>query len=137
MPHQCVKCGTVYEDGSKELLQGCSKCTGKFFFYIKKENLEKVKEFTQNLTDHEKKQIEKDVLDIVGADKDKQDNQPIVLDLESIRIEGPGKYHLDLIDLFKGKPLVYRLEEGKYVIDIVSTFKAKEKELEEKKHALA
>ena len=33
---------------------------------------------------------------------------------------------MDLIDLFKGKPLVYRLEEGKYVIDLASTFKAKD-----------
>jgi len=35
----------------------------------------------------------------------------------------PGKYQLDVVELFKGKPLVYRLEDGKYIIDLASTFK--------------
>ena len=43
MPHQCVRCSTMYEDGSAEILKGCS-CGGKLFFYIKKERLEKDKE---------------------------------------------------------------------------------------------
>lgn len=131
MPHQCVKCGNLYSDGSEELLKGCSKCSGKFFFYIKKENIEKAQEITANLTEEDKEQMEKDVLDIVGTEKG-EDDKPIVLDLEAIRVSSPGKYEIDLVDLFKGKPLVYRLEEGKYVIDIASTFKAKEKELKDK-----
>jgi len=49
-----------------------------------------------------------------------------VLELENIRVLKPGKYELDLVDLFKGKPLVYKLADGKYVIDLVSTFKGKE-----------
>ena len=40
MPHQCVRCNTFYEDGSKAILAGCS-CGGKLFFYVKKEKLEK------------------------------------------------------------------------------------------------
>ncbi len=130
MPHQCVKCGALYSDGSEELLKGCNKCSGKFFFYIKKENIEKAKEITANLSNKDKEQMEKDVLDIVGT-KIKED-QPLVLDLEAIRVPKPGKYEIDLIDLFKGKPLVYRLDEGKYVIDIVSTFKSKLKEFNDK-----
>ena len=130
MPHQCVKCGALYEDGSSELLEGCSKCSGKFFFYIRKDNIEKAKEITSNLSDKEKEQMEKDVLDIVGDRI--EDNKPLVLDLEAIRVAKPGKYEIDLIDLFKGKPLVYKLDEGKYVIDIVSTFKSKDKQLDEK-----
>jgi len=50
---------------------------------------------------------------------------PVILDFESIRVTAPGKYELDLVDLFKGNPLVFRLEEGKYVIDIPSTFSQK------------
>jgi len=130
MPHQCVKCGALYSDGSEELLKGCTECSGKFFFYIKQENIEKAKEITSNLTEKDKEQMEKDVLDIVG-DQLKED-QPLVLDLEAIRVSSPGKYEIDLIDLFKGKPLVYRLDEGKYVIDIVSTFKSKLKDFKEK-----
>ncbi|MBU2589502.1 MAG: Zn-ribbon domain-containing protein [Nanoarchaeota archaeon] len=130
MPHQCVKCGALYSDGSAELLNGCSQCSGKFFFYIKQENIEKAQEITSSLTEKEKEQMEKDVLEIVGHQL--KEDQPLVLDLEAIRVTAPGKYEIDLIDLFKGKPLVYRLDEGKYVIDIVSTFKSKTKELLDK-----
>jgi len=44
MPHQCVKCSKIIPLGSKELLEGCSECGGKFFFYVKEEYLEKLKE---------------------------------------------------------------------------------------------
>jgi len=35
MPHQCLKCGTVFEDGSSQLLKGCPDCGGNRFFYTK------------------------------------------------------------------------------------------------------
>jgi len=121
MPHQCVRCGTLYDDGSKEILSGC-KCGARLFFYIKKERLEQAKEISDNLSKKEKKQIEDDVLDIVG--RDREEETPVVLDLESIRILKPGKFELDLVHLFnKKEPLVYKLDEGKYIIDIAETFK--------------
>ncbi|MEM0493627.1 MAG: Zn-ribbon containing protein, partial [Candidatus Thermoplasmatota archaeon] len=36
MPHQCLKCGKVYDEGSSQLLKGCSECKGTQFFYTKK-----------------------------------------------------------------------------------------------------
>jgi uncharacterized protein len=118
MPHQCVRCNTFYDDGSEDLLKGC-KCGGKLFFYIRKESLKKAENITKNLTVKEKEQIEEDVLDIVGEQKT---DEPVVLDLESIKIATPGKYEIDLVHLFKGDPVVYKLEEGKYVIDIIKSF---------------
>ena len=47
---------------------------------------------------------------------------PVVLDFESIRVIEPGKYELDLVQLFNGAPLIFKLEEGKYVIDIAESF---------------
>ncbi|HIH18075.1 MAG TPA: hypothetical protein HA218_04590 [Nanoarchaeota archaeon] len=47
---------------------------------------------------------------------------PVVLNLESIRITKPGKFEIDLVNIFKGSPLVYKIEEGKYFIDLPSTF---------------
>jgi len=126
MPHQCVRCAKLYPDGSKELLAGC-ECGGKFFFYVRKQNVKEAEEITINLTDKEKIQIEKDVQEIMGEDYDS--DKPVVLDLESIRISSPGKYQINLVDLFKGKPLVYRLGDGKYMIDILQTFES----LKEKK----
>jgi len=127
MAHQCVRCGTIYEEASNELLKGCSKCNGKFFFFVRKETIDKVKELTVDLTPKDRKEIEQDILELIGEE---EITKPVILDIESIRILKPGNYEIDLIDLFKGKPLVYKLGEGKYVVDIASTFKAKEKELE-------
>ena len=118
MPHQCVRCNKLYADGSEAILKGC-ECGGKFFFFIKQKYIEEAKEITLNLSDEQKQQIEQDVLDIIGV---KDDDAPVILDLESIRVVEPGKYELDLVELFKGRPLVYRVEEGKYIIDIASSF---------------
>jgi len=125
MPHQCVRCGKFYPDGSQELLKGC-ECGGRFFFYVKKQDVDKAKKLTVDLSREEKKQIEKDVKDIIGDKID--DDQPVILELENIRVLKPGKYELDLVDIFKGRPLVYKLDDGKYVIDLLSTFSAEEKE---------
>ncbi|RME51986.1 hypothetical protein D6783_06150 [Candidatus Woesearchaeota archaeon] len=121
MPHQCVKCGTLFPDGSKEILQGCSHCSGKFFFFIRKERFEELKNRQSQLTKKEKEQIEKDVYDLIGDTIDKE--KPIVLDIESVNVLKPGVFELDLVNLFKKKqPLIYRLEDGKYMIDLVETF---------------
>jgi len=121
MPHQCVRCNTFYDDGAQELLKGCS-CNGKLFFFIKKEKMEEVKKLTEeiNLSSKDKEQIEQDVFDLVGSEIDK--DQPVILDLEAIRVMRPGKYELDLVHLFKNEPLIFKLEEGKYMIDLVQSF---------------
>ncbi|MBS3133185.1 hypothetical protein J4470_03600 [Candidatus Woesearchaeota archaeon] len=118
MPHQCVRCNTFYEDGSEEILGGCN-CGGKLFFYIKKAKLEKAKNVVVNLSEQEKEQIEEDVFDIVGVE---HKDEPVVLDIESIRIQKPGKYEIDLVTLFKGEPIVYKVGEGKYIIDLIRSF---------------
>lgn len=126
MPHQCVRCNTFYDDGATEIIKGCS-CGGKLFFYIKKERLEQAKKITEEvkLSTTDKKQIEKDVFELVGEDADR--DEPIVLDLEAIRVKKPGQYELDLVHLFKGEPLVVKLEDGKYMIDVPGTFDAVKK----------
>jgi len=126
MPHQCVRCSTFYEDGAEEILKGCS-CGGKLFFYVKKEKLKEAQKVSEdaNLSKKEKEQIEKDVFDLVGQEVDK--DQPVILDLESIKVLKPGKYELDLVHLFKGEPLIFKLEDGKYMIDLVKSFKKEKK----------
>ena len=123
MPHQCVRCNTLYDDGAEEILKGCN-CGAKLFFYIKKKHLEKSKNIVVNLTKKDKKQIEEDVLEIIGSEK--EDLQPVVLDMEAISIRKPGKYDIDLVHLFKNDPLVYKTGEGKYIIDLIRSFGGKE-----------
>lgn len=116
MPHQCVKCSKIISAGSKELLEGCKNCGSRFFFYVREEQLEKLKETPIEIPEIEKTKIEKDIRDIAGiTDID----APVILDFESIRAVGEGKFELDLTKLFnKKRPLVYKLEEGKYIIDL-------------------
>ena len=121
MPHQCVKCGKMYDKNTEVILKGCTECGGKMFFFIKEGALKKNKDVVANLSAEEKTQIEKDVYNIMGDEIDR--DKPIVLDIESINILKPGKYELDLVNLFKREqPLIYKLEDGKYVIDLIETF---------------
>lgn len=119
MPHQCVRCNKFYDDGAKQILTGC-ECGCKMFFFVKKEKINQIEEH-KNLSNKDKKQIEKDVYDLIGQEIDK--DKPIILDIESINIIKPGKYEIDLVSLFKKRPLVYKLEEGKYMIDLNESFK--------------
>lgn len=109
----------MYEDGAQEILKGCP-CGARLFFFIRKEKLEQAqKTIQQNLKPEQKQQIEQDVLNLVGANNT---NDPVVLDFESVRVLEPGKYELDLVKLFNGAPLIFKLEEGKYIIDVAETF---------------
>ena len=125
MPHQCVRCNTMYPDGAQEILKGCS-CGARLFFYIKKQHIEEGKVLVSNFSKEEKDQIEKDVTEMLHI-KNEDKNKPVILDLESVRISGPGKYELDLVHMFKNDPLVVKLEEGKYVIDLAQVFKGEKK----------
>ena len=121
MPHQCVRCSSMFKDGAKEILQGCS-CGARLFFYIKKKQIEEGKKLVSDLSDKDKESIEKDISEILHI-KNEDLNKPVVLDIEAIRVMKPGKYELDLVHLFKKDPLIIKLEEGKYMIDLSEAFK--------------
>tara|TARA_Y100000310_G_C20568288_1_gene756672 strand:+ start:786 stop:1178 length:393 start_codon:yes stop_codon:yes gene_type:complete len=121
--HQCVHCSTVYPDAAKELLSGCGKCGGHFFFYLKAEQAQKLKgeDVLKELNLEEKEKVEHDVREIMGIENE---DVPVILDLESVRVMGEGKFEIDITNLFsKQRPLIYKLEEGKYIIDIASSFR--------------
>ena len=119
MPHQCVHCSKIIPVGSREIIEGCSNCGGRFFFYIRDEQLEKVKENPIEIPQNEKKSVEKDIREIAGIE---DEDAPVILDFESVRVTGSGKFELDVVNLFrKDRPLVYKLEEGKYIIDLSSS----------------
>ncbi|MEK6938268.1 MAG: Zn-ribbon containing protein [Nanoarchaeota archaeon] len=121
MPHQCVRCNTLYQEGAQEILKGC-KCGGRLFFFIKQQHIEEGKRIISNLSVDEKKAIEEDVSEILSLKM--EPDAPVILDIEAIRILKPGKYELDLVHLFKKDPLIIKLEEGKYVIDLPHLFQA-------------
>jgi len=98
MPHQCVRCSKLYDDGASEILQDSMK----------------------QLSEPQKIEMEKDVFDLMGTENP---DMPVILDLEAIRILEPGKFELDLIKLFKKDPLIFNVGVGKYIIDLPSAFK--------------
>ncbi|MDD5699821.1 MAG: Zn-ribbon containing protein [Candidatus Nanoarchaeia archaeon] len=121
MSHQCVHCGEIYPAGSKALLEGCSKCKGHFFFYLREDQIQRIKDNPIEIPKEDRVRIEKDIREIAGI---MEEDAPVILDIESIRVTGGGKFEIDLIKLFsKERPLVYKLEEGKYIIDIASTLR--------------
>lgn len=120
--HQCVHCGGMYPAGSKELLEGCSSCGSHFFFYVRDEYIQKIKESKENPIEMpvgEKKRVEKEIREMAGIT---DEETPVILDIESVRVTSPGKFEIDLVNLFKrDRPLVYKIGEGKYIIDLSST----------------
>lgn len=129
MAHQCVHCGKLYPPGSKELLEGCSECAGHFFFYIKDEQLQRIKSSPIEIPKEDKKAIEEDIREMAGIS---DPNAPVILDFEAIRVIGTGKFEIDIVNLFKkDRPLIYKLEEGKYIIDLASTLKQPIKEFKD------
>lgn len=120
----------MYEDAARELLEGCS-CGSHFFFFVRQQQLEELQKKTIELEEVDKKQVEKDVREMIGLEEEKE--VPVILDLESIRLTGPGKFEIDLVNLFSRKrPLIYKLEEGKYIIDLASTIKVPFDEIKKK-----
>ena len=101
------------------MLEGCKDCKGRFFLYVKEEHFERIMNNPIEIPDNQKSRIERDIRDIVGIT---EEEMPVILDLESIRVTGEGKFEIDLVKLFKkDTPLIYKLEEGKYIIDLAST----------------
>jgi len=144
-----VHCGKVFPDGSKELLIGCT-CGSHFFYFIKKEYYDQltkklkeevsaevskevsgIKTTLEEINKVDKEKMEKDVREIIGVSE--QEEIPVILDLESIRVIKPGKFEIDVVNLFnKKRPLIYKLEEGKYIIDLASTLKLNAEQLDNK-----
>ena len=119
MPHQCVHCSKILDMGSKEILEGCDSCGGKFFFSIKDEQAERIRlsrdELIPEFNSVDKTKIEADVRSIL---KIEDEERPVILDLESVRVLGPGKFELDIVSLMNRRPIVFKVSEGKYLIDI-------------------
>lgn len=118
MAYKCVHCSQIYSDGAKEILEGCSSCGSKFFFYLSKKQMEKLEQAKEEISfdEGEIDRIEKDVREIVGIE---DDEEPVYLDFESVKMMKQGKYLIDIGKLFdKEKPRIYKLEDGKYIIDI-------------------
>jgi predicted nucleic acid-binding Zn-ribbon protein len=173
MPHQCLKCGHIFEEGSSQLLKGCPACGGNRFFFTKQPLNEKErdimsKEIGQDITAKimqlavernkdtltgtetwitlkpkdlrkmMKDQIEQkkpgeeisigepisddqrlDIIKKITAESDHSDTP------ETIGVEQPGNYRIDLKGLLEKEPIVIQ-KDGSYTIHLPSLFKMRE-----------
>lgn len=132
MPNKCTKCGKIHSDDAPYLLaRGCDKCGSKFFFYVREESLKQAEQDIKKLTKTEIEEIEKDIRDIVSeVEKPVDEDETVILDVEAIRVIRPGKYRIDVTNLFNQRPIVIRVGPGKYEIDLttmMSHFRRKKK----------
>jgi predicted nucleic acid-binding Zn-ribbon protein len=68
MPHECVSCGEVFEDGADEVFDGCPDCGATKFFYVKEVTPEEANEEPDGRRDTSAHAVGSDVGVDVDAD---------------------------------------------------------------------
>jgi len=80
MPHQCLKCGTVFADGSPQILRGCPGCGGTRFFFTE----EPMSDEERNTL---KEKANKDIKHLIQEMLTGGDTVPIKIDEKSLEKE--------------------------------------------------
>jgi predicted nucleic acid-binding Zn-ribbon protein len=178
MPHQCLKCGKIFEEGSAQLLKGCPDCGGNRFFFTKEPLDEKQR---AAITEEVGKDINSAIMELMGPEgeelvekrgdwvkikpkdmrkamekhlpkekrvkAEKKEDIDILTDEkyrsekieeieaesglsdspETIDIERPGSYKIDLKGLLEEEPIIIQ-KDGSYTIHLPSLFKMIDKE---------
>ena len=180
MPHQCLKCGRIFKEGSSQLLRGCPDCGGNRFFFTKQplDEIERSviseevnKDITTKIMDSlleknkeamsesgkwvsiKPKEIRKIIEEKISEEAVKTEIKPeeqesvepiddeyrksviekIKSEIdehespETIDIEKPGKYSIDLKGLLEKEPIIIQ-KDGTYTIHLPSVFKMIDKE---------
>jgi predicted nucleic acid-binding Zn-ribbon protein len=173
MPHQCLKCGYVFEEGSSQLLKGCPGCGGNKFFFTKQPlnkterdimsngiskdlttrimelAVEKnkgtlkgtetwitlkpkdLRKMIEDQIEQEKPTKEVNLGEQISDDQRKAIIEKIKAEVdhsdtpETIEVEQPGKYHIDLKGLLEKEPIVIQ-KDGTYTIHLPSLFKMRD-----------
>ncbi|MBI4176137.1 MAG: hypothetical protein HY518_02955 [Candidatus Aenigmarchaeota archaeon] len=114
MPNRCTGCGKIHPDDAAYIINNGCECGSKFFFFVREEDLHALENEMEGMTEEQVKEIEGDVREILS---DGDGMGTVILDLESIRAVGPGKYVIDITSLLSQKPIVIKTGPGKYKID--------------------
>ena len=139
MPHKCTKCENIFKDGAAIILDGCPKCGGHKFLYVRGESGVPSTELkpetdTTSIPEAASKFI-KEVDEIKGK---KDSPKPEIRDsgaqeevgdrVESVRILSQGSYELNLESLLERDEIIMALkEDGTYVIHLPSVFQKKKR----------
>ena len=180
MPHQCLKCGHVFEEGSSQVLRGCPGCGGNRFFFTKQPLNAEEREIISNEVGHditakimklaveknketlkstetwitikpkdlrtmiedrieqEQKEKEPKLCEPISEEERKSLIEKIKTEVnhsdtpETIEVEHPGKYHIDLKGLLEKEPIVIN-KDGTYAIHLPSAFKMSDEKTQKKR----
>jgi predicted nucleic acid-binding Zn-ribbon protein len=127
MPSRCTKCGKIHPDDAGYLLdRGCDGCGSRFFFFVKESSLDMAEREIIRLSQKEIGEIERDVRGIVAECEAEEnvesgeEDETVILDFEAVKVIKPGKYRIDLTNLFAHRPIVIQAGSGKYSIDLAT-----------------
>ena len=133
MPHQCLKCGKVFPDGSPLILKGCSVCSGTRFFFTEKPLSEYERKKLTELASKDIKTLVKDVLTKEKVYTKKDIERLIKSEKEWIEITPKTeKYVKNGVVEAKGKRLA-----GVRKVKSVEVKEVKPKEIDERKEKVA
>lgn len=140
MPHQCLKCGKIFDEGSPDILKGCPECGGKKFFFTneplsdeKRKEIGKAGDAKIITRALEKKLKEKEgewipleprkVKEILANIAKKRKGIEIKAGKkpESISIKEIGDYEIDVKKLLDGEAVIIQ-KDGSYFIHLPSIF---------------
>jgi len=123
MPYKCVNCGQLYNDNDPRVLKGCENCGGKLFVYVPKvEDAKKVEEKV-SIEIKESKEGKVDLTVKSGSEEIRIEG------VETIIVEEPGTYIIDVDKLMKGHPIVLKTDEGSYRVYLPSLFGKRRKKV--------
>ncbi len=100
MPHKCVRCNKIYQDGDHALSEGCG-CGAKVFIFTNSGDLDSVEDI---------RWIEEELAGIV-----KKTQAPVSLEVENVRVLQNGIFEIDISSLAKN-PVVVKDSEGVYYL---------------------
>ena len=150
MPHQCLKCGKIFPEGTSQILQGCPQCGGTRFFYTQKPLDEKKREQKRRETEKDtrtlveqvlqeglplqdskgkspwielKKRKVTDIIDEIAHQKNEitQKNVPGNERIESISVKDVGNYEINIQKLLQEESVIIQ-KNGSYLIHLPSVF---------------
>lgn len=153
MPHECLNCGYVFDDGSREMLDGCPDCGGSKFLFTKTkpeskpraepESKSEIIEATNEQNTPRrfggtfvKGEPEAEVgeppatqepgneIEAAETPDPEELRQELEERFESIKILEPGTYELNLMNLYdKEEKIIALQEDGRYQVSLPSAMK--------------
>jgi len=130
MSHKCTRCEHIFKDGDIEILNGCPNCGWNKFLYV--HNEPEQEDELKSQEEHPEKKAFKEIDEFLTDQGDEveeiaETEEELDQDrIESLRINEPGSYELNLEALLERKEIIMAMkEDGKYVVHLPSVFDVK------------